>query len=72
MAFFVEAADFADPQAVVEEGAALGEGDGVAVLEGDGEWGDLGFCPTGRLGPLIRHQIASDGSQDRGIRQFGG
>ncbi len=37
VAFFVEAAEFAQPEAVAEVGAAFGEveGEGVAVLEGD-------------------------------------
>ena len=38
VAFFIKAAEFAQPEAVAKMGAALGEleGDGVAVLEGDG------------------------------------
>ena len=48
MAFFIKAAEFAQPEAVAEVGAALGEleGDGVAVLEGDLVGGELGFVPV--------------------------
>jgi hypothetical protein len=47
VAFFIKAAEFAQPEAVAEVGAALGEceGDGVAVLEGDLVGGEFGFFP---------------------------
>jgi len=60
VAFFVEPADFADPEAVAEEGAAFGkgEGDGVAVLEGDFPWDKFSFGPI-LAGVLV---IGEDGN----------